>query len=291
MTGYGSTKINVECGEITIEIKAVNYRFLDSQIKLPYELMAIEDKIHKQIKEHVLRGKIDISVHVEERTSKKRVLTINEQLLDQYVSAANMINEKFSQEMKLEVSALLMDTAIAQVEEISNVNWQEEERLILKGISEALSSFNKMREEEGAYLQQDMMDWLHKLQQCCDEIETLIPSLVDRYREKLEQRIRAVLDAELEMDETRLLTEIAIFTEKMDIREELVRLRSHCKQYTKYMDVKDEAIGRRLDFLVQEMNREVNTIGSKAPDSSIRQHVVEMKGYLEKLKEQVQNVE
>ncbi len=291
MTGYGSIQIDSECGEISIEIKAVNHRFLDSQIKLPYELLALEDKIRKQIKEHVLRGKIDVSVHVEEKTNKKRVLTLDEELLDQYVSASKVINEKLGQETKLEISALLMDTTIAQVEEISNESWQQEERSILKGLTDALLSFNRMRENEGAYLQQDMMGWLDKLQHCCDEIEKLLPSLIGRYREKLDQRIRSFLNEEIEIDESRLLTEIAIFTEKMDVSEELVRLRAHCNQYMKYMLVKGEAIGRRLDFLVQEMNREVNTIGSKAPDTSIRQQVVEMKGYLEKLKEQVQNVE
>jgi uncharacterized protein (TIGR00255 family) len=291
MTGYGSTKMNVRGGEVSIEIKAVNHRFLDTQIRLPYEFLEMEDKIRKQIKEQVFRGKVDVTVQVEEKTNKKRVLTIDEQLLDQYVAASNMINEKLRQETKLDISALLLDENIAQVEEASNQSWHFEEKSILKGLADALSSFNKMREEEGWYLQQDMKNWLHKLQHCCDEIEKLIPPVIKRYHEKLSQRIRSFINEEIEIDESRLLTEVAIFTEKMDVSEELVRLRAHCNQYTKYLLVEDEAIGRRLDFLVQEMNREVNTIGSKAPDTLIRQFVVEMKGYLEKLKEQVQNVE
>ncbi|MCL7746408.1 YicC/YloC family endoribonuclease [Halalkalibacter alkaliphilus] len=290
MTGYGSAIVKCGNGEVTIEVKAVNHRFLELQVKVPHALLFMEDKIRKQVKDIAQRGKIDIVIHVEEAASTKRVLTLDEQLLDQYKEAADVIKDKIGSDSPLDLSSILLDRHIVQVEEVSSGNWNEEEESIQQGVIEALLSFNSMRVAEGQYLHQDMKNWLQKLLECCKDIELLAPKLVDRYREKVEGRIKDYIDGDSEIDDVRILTEVAILTEKMDISEELVRMRAHVDQYKHYMN-QDDAIGRRLDFLLQEMNREVNTIGSKAADSSIRQHVVEMKGFLEKLKEQVQNVE
>ncbi|WP_052144726.1 YicC/YloC family endoribonuclease [Halalkalibacter okhensis] len=290
MTGYGSSIVKCGNGEVTIEVKAVNHRFLELQVKLPHALLFVENAIRKQVRDIVQRGKMDVSLYLEEATTTKRVLTLDEQLLDQYKQAADVIKEKLGNDSPLDINAILLDGHITQVEEVSSVNWTDEEESIQQGIKEALSSFDSMRETEGQYLQKDMRIWLQKILECCNDIEKVAPKLIDRYREKIEGRMRTYTKGQLDMDESRILTEIAILTEKMDIGEELVRMRAHVSQYEHYLK-QDEAIGRRLDFLLQEMNREVNTIGSKAADSFIRQHVVEMKGFLEKLKEQVQNVE
>ncbi|MFC0558664.1 YicC/YloC family endoribonuclease [Halalkalibacter alkalisediminis] len=289
MTGYGTTVVKGDFGELSIEVKAVNHRFLDMQIKLPQSLQTLEDQLRKRIKGQVYRGKLDISIHLEEEIEKKRVLRLDEDLLNQYVSAFKIIEKKLGQEANLDVTALLMDKMITSVEEM-NSNVDIDQQTIMRGLDQALESFNDMRQNEGRFLQQDMEKWLAYLEKSCKEVEILAPELLNRYREKVELRIRSFLNEEIDVDETRLLSEIAIFAEKIDVSEELVRLKAHVHQFQLYLE-KEEAVGRRLDFLIQEMNREVNTIGSKGADTSIRQHVVEMKGLLEKLKEQVQNVE
>ncbi|WP_227935757.1 YicC/YloC family endoribonuclease [Alkalihalobacillus deserti] len=290
MTGYGTSVVKSDFGELTIEVKAVNHRFLDLQLKLPHALQPMEDQLRKRIKDQVLRGNLDISIRLEEEGDKKQILHLDEDLLNQYVSAFELIEKKFGQEAKLDVTALLTDNMmITSVEEISD-KVDIEQQLIVSGLNQALQSFNEMRENEGNFLQQDMEKWLEHLDKCCKEVEKLAPELIYRYREKIESRIRSFLNEKVDLDESRLLSEIAIFAEKVDVSEELVRLQAHIHQFKLYLE-KQEAIGRRLDFLIQEMNREVNTIGSKGADTSIRQHVVEMKGLLEKLKEQVQNVE
>ncbi|GAE33893.1 YicC/YloC family endoribonuclease [Halalkalibacter akibai] len=289
MTGYGVTIVKGIFGELTIEMKAVNHRFFDSYFKLPHSLLTIEDRLRQEMKKHISRGKIDVSFHFNDEADKKKVLQLDENLLDQYISAAKVIESKLKQETKVDLTRLLTDQKIVSVEEV-NEEFQIDEEEILAGFNQALQSFNQMRENEGRFLLLDMRKRLDQLLQCCKEVEKLAPGLVERYRERMETRIQAFLTGELEIDEARLLTEIAIFAEKVDISEELVRLQAHISQYELYLKMA-EPIGRRLDFLIQEMNREVNTIGSKAADTSVRQHVVEMKGMLEKLKEQVQNVE
>lgn len=289
MTGYGTSSVKGHYMEMTIEVKAVNHRFLECHLKLPKVLQTMEDRLRKAMKEQVSRGKIDLTIHLEENFDKKRTLRLDEQLLDQYVEAIQLLKVKFGDSIKIDLATLLADQSIASVEEVSE-NIEIDEQGVLAGVESALQSFNSMRETEGGYLKKDMEDWLHSLQGYCEEIRELAPTLVDRYREKIETRIRSFLDEGLEADEGRLLTELAIFAEKVDVSEELVRLQAHINQYRYYLE-KHEPIGRRLDFLIQEMNREVNTIGSKGADTSMRQYVVEMKGVLEKLKEQVQNVE
>jgi uncharacterized protein (TIGR00255 family) len=289
MTGYGSSVVKSDFGELIIEVKAVNHRFLELQMRLPHAMQTMEDQLRKQIKDQVLRGKVDISIHLEEESDKRRVLHLDEDLLNQYVAVFKLIEKKLGQEAIVDVTALLTDKEITSIEEISN-NVDVEKLHIVKGLDQALQSFNEMRENEGKFLQQDMEKWLDHLNECCKEVEKLAPELISRYREKVELRIRSFMKEEVDIDESRLLSEMAIFAEKIDVSEELVRLKAHIHQFKLYIE-KQEAIGRRLDFLIQEMNREVNTIGSKGADTSIRQHVVEMKGLLEKLKEQVQNVE
>jgi uncharacterized protein (TIGR00255 family) len=290
MTGYGVAVIKGDFGDITIEIKSVNHRFLECQFRLPSSLLTMEDQLRKKIKDQILRGKIDISIHFEEERDHKRVLHLDEDLLDQYVSAAKLIEHKLGSQTQLDITALVTDQSIAHIEEMRS-DLQIEEGEVLKGLDQALHSLNEMRSNEGSFLQKDMQKWLDNLLISCEKVEQQAPLLIERYREKMEVRIRSFLNKELDIDEARLLTEIAIFADKMDVSEELVRLKAHIGQYKHYLTMKKEAIGRRLDFLIQEMNREVNTIGSKGADTSIRQDVVEMKGLLEKLKEQVQNVE
>ena len=289
MTGYGNAVVKGDFGELTIEVKAVNHRFLDLQMKLPQSLQTLEDQLRKRVKSQVNRGKLDISIHIEDETDKLRVLHLDEDLLNQYVSAFKMIEKKLGQEANIDVTALLMDKMITTVEE-TNRSTEINHQMVLRGLDQALQSFNDMRQSEGTFLQQDMEKWLEHLKKSCKKVEKQAPELLKRYREKVELRIQSFINEEIDMDESRLLSEIAIFAEKIDVSEELVRLNAHIHQFLLYLE-KEEAVGRRLDFLIQEMNREVNTIGSKGADTSIRQHVVEMKGVLEKLKEQVQNVE
>lgn len=290
MTGYGSAVVK-GAGTISVEMKAVNQRFHECQIRLPHSLWTMEDSIRKQIKKHVPRGKIDVFIKVEDQTKTSRTLKVDIELLEQYMAAAKTIEEALGNGagMPLDVNDLLVHTDIAVVEEVSDDRWKEEEQTIFLALEQALDSFNQMREQEGQYLLKDMQKWLNDLEDCCAEVEALSSLVVEQYREKIETRIRAYLDG-VELDEARLLTEVGLFADKANISEELARLRAHIKQFRHYCQ-SENAVGRRLDFLVQEMNREVNTIGSKAAATTIRQHVVEMKGFIENLKEQVQNVE
>lgn len=291
MTGYGSAVMKARLGTLSIEIKAVNQRFHECQIRLPRSLLMIEDSIRKEIKKHVARGKIDVFVKIEDQLKTPRKLRVDIELLEQYIEAAKTIENAMGQKItsSLDVNALLIHSDIAVVEEAGNEQWIDEEETIFLALTQAIDSFNQMREKEGQYLFIDMQNSLKHLGNCCDQVEVLAPLIIEQYREKIETRLRDYLN-EVEVDESRLLTEIGLFADKADISEELVRLRAHIKQFEHYCHT-DEAVGRRLDFLLQEMNREANTIGSKATAMSIRQQVVEMKGFIEKLKEQVQNVE
>lgn len=290
MTGFGSFLLNNEKITVSVEVKSVNQRFLECQIRLPKPIPALEEKVKLKVKEFINRGKIELSIVVEGEIHTARNLKLDENLIEQFIEASRSLQGKYKELSPLDVNELLMNKELATIVEAEDDFCTIEETMILQAVEQALQSLVTMRQKEGEHLFKDMQIWLTEIKSCCDRIEHILPFVIQKYEERLQKRIDSFLNGEWTVEEGRVLTEVAIFADKIDISEEIVRLKTHLEQYIHYC-IQDEPIGRRLDFLIQEMNREVNTIGAKASDTTVRQQVVEMKGFIEKLKEQAQNIE
>lgn len=287
MTGFGRS--NVETGDfsITVEVKSVNHRFLEYQMRMPRQLLKIEDKIKKIINEYVARGRLEVYVTVTGSGGLTSMVNVDWHLLDEYVKSIKTIQEKYHIDGKITLQDLLAREELISVDENHSGN-EELEAIVLAAVGEASKQLRIMREMEGKILEEDIHNQLDGLEKKLPILREYAPRVVQQYSQRLQKRMEDFANGLI--DEARLISEIAIFAEKADINEELTRLQSHIDQFYKIMQL-NESIGRKLDFLLQEMNREVNTIGSKANDSGIAKEVVEMKSYLEKMKEQVQNIE
>ncbi len=289
MTGFGRSEVPIEQFSFTIEIKSVNHRYLDVGIKLPRKLAFLEDVLRNIVKSEMRRGRLDVYINQQtSETSNKRVV-IDKSLCQSYVEAFNNISEKLDVENDVTVSLL------AHLPEVVSVEQQDIDESILQkeleeGLKNALAQLVQMRKVEGEFLRKDLKVRIDALRNQIKKIEEISPEVSKAYRERLMKRISELAVPDVTVDDNRLLTEIAIFAEKSSIDEELVRFNSHLDQFVTTMDER-EPVGRKLDFLVQELNREINTIGSKASDIKIGSHVVDVKSELEKIREQVQNIE
>lgn len=286
MTGFGRSKKGMDSFSVSVEVKTVNHRFSEYYIRMPRHFNQIEDKVKKILNSHLHRGRMEVYVIIEGEGIVNRKVRVDWELLDYYVQSIEQVKHKYGIEESLTLSELLNREDMIHIEEESGN--EEINLLVLETVEEAVIGVKQMREQEGAALEKDLTSHLHNLQDKVSALKALAPAVVHMYRERLTKRIQEFTGGQF--DENRILTEIAIFADKADINEELTRLKSHIKQFEEILTLADP-IGRKLDFLVQEMNREVNTIGSKANDSSIAKEVVEMKGIIEKMKEQVQNIE
>lgn len=287
MTGFGrSTKKNEQLS-ITVEMKSVNHRFCEISVRIPRQWVAFEDKIKKVILQHVKRGKVEVFVNIEGDGLVKRKLHIDWDLMKEYYHSLQRANEQFSLRDQVTLSHLFQLEGVTEIVEEETEN-EELEQLLLAAVEEAAEQLAFMRKQEGETLLADIQTQLSSIEKSVQVIEKQAPFVIEYYRERLTKRIHEL--SPLPADESRILTEVAIFAEKSDINEELKRIRSHLQQVVATLE-KDEPIGRKLDFLVQELNREANTIGAKANDSLIAMQVVEIKSALEKIKEQVQNIE
>ncbi|WP_071395391.1 YicC/YloC family endoribonuclease [Bacillus tuaregi] len=287
MTGFGRSKKSTDSSSVSVEVKTVNHRFSEFYIRMPRQFNKIEDKIKKKLSSSIHRGRIEVYVTVEGEGIVDRKVMVDWELLDHYVQTIANIKQKYALEHGLSLQDLLSREDIIHIEEEESGD-EELERVVLEAVEEAAHSVIEMRNAEGSALEKDISIHLHNFQDLVTNIIELAPTVVQLYRDKLTKRINEFVGGQI--DEARILTEVAIFADKADINEELTRLKSHIKQFGKILTFR-EPIGRKLDFLLQEMNREVNTIGSKANDSEIARVVVEMKSILEKMKEQVQNIE
>ncbi|MGN7193861.1 YicC/YloC family endoribonuclease [Bacillus mycoides] len=287
MTGFGRSKVENDTFQITVEMKSVNHRFLEMSIRLPKQMMAFEDKIRKIIAKQVRRGRIEVSISITGEGLVERKLTVNWELLKQYQSIMEDIKGKFQLQDSITLGQLMGMPEVTAVEEIENVNEQFETGLY-EAVRQAAHMLKTMRDGEGKRLHKDIAYRLQEIHNCVNAIIPHAPIVTQKYRERLENRLKELHNQDL--DEQRLLTEVAIFAERSDIHEELVRLQSHLDQFREALQI-TEPVGRKMDFIVQEMHREVNTIGSKANDLTISKYVVEMKNNLEKIREQVQNIE
>jgi len=287
MTGFGRSKKESDRLSVTVELKTVNHRFCEFYFRMPRQLLKIEDKLKKKLGDHILRGRVEVFVTLSGEAVVNRKVQIDWGLLDQYYQYITSINQKYGLDQQISLNELIAREEIISIEESDEENG-ELELLVIEAVEEAALSLKAMRQTEGEALARDISENLTQIKQRVNGLRELTPRVVNQYQERLTKRMQDFLAGQI--DEARILTEVAVFAEKADISEELTRLDSHIQQFQKIILLK-EPVGRKLDFLVQEMNREVNTIGSKANDSTIASEVVEMKSLLEKIKEQVQNIE
>lgn len=287
MTGYGRGEAQNEQVKVFAEIKTVNHRFCEYTIRMPRQLLVLEEKVKKKANEYIRRGRVEIFITVEGESLVSKNVKIDWDLADQYVRLIDEVKGKYNLESSITLQDMLQLESIFLTEEVPTVP-VDLETLLMESIKVALENLKHMRVQEGRELAQDLQNQLKKLAKIIEEVKNYAPSVVEQYKSRLAIKLSELTDGLIE--DSRIVTEAAIFADKCDINEELTRLESHVQQFSGTLE-NGEPIGRKLDFLVQEMNREVNTIGSKANDSTITKEVVEMKSLLEKLKEQVQNIE
>jgi len=288
MTGYGRGENSQDGKEFTVEIKTVNHRYSDIFIKMPRQIGFLEDKVRELVGKAVSRGKIDVYITYYNYSDDTKVVTLDEGLAKTYISATESLRDKFSLKDDITVSLISRYPDVLKVEQA-----QEDEELlwsVLKtAVERALDALIKMREIEGEGLRNVLLERADYIDGVVAEIAKRAPEVPKEYKLKLTARIKELLDQQI-IDENRLATEVALFADRCSIDEELVRLASHIRQLREALSI-DQPVGRKLDFLVQEMNREINTIGSKANDLSITKNVVEVKSEIEKIREQIQNIE
>ncbi|XJZ28443.1 YicC/YloC family endoribonuclease [Bacillota bacterium Lsc_1132] len=287
MTGFGRSKAESGPFSINVEIKTVNHRFCEFNIRMPRQLIKIEDKMKKKLNQHIRRGRVEVYVSIEGEGTVTRKVHVDWKLIEEYYQFVLEAQEKYKIGGQVTLQDLLNREELVHIEE-SDAGNEELENLVLTAVGQAAELLKQMRIAEGEELQKDLTANLQQMVKVVDELKQFAPLVVQNYQERLEKRMQEFLQGQV--DEARILTEVAIFADKADINEEVTRLKSHIQQFYQTIE-ENEPIGRKLDFLVQEMNREANTIGSKANDANIAKKVVEMKSLLEKLKEQIQNIE
>lgn len=289
MTGFGRGEFKNDNYHFLIECKTINHKYCDINVRLPRKISFLEDKIRNYVKNFVKRGRVDLYIKLDLIGSEDVNLKFDDKLATQYVNILKEIKEKFDLQDDISVMHVAKFPDIVKCEEK-----EEDEDLYWSMLREALDitleKLGQMRQEEGKKLAEDTLERCDILKNIVNEIETYSDTVVDEYKEKLNIRINEILDNPSIVDENRLAQEIAIFADKSNITEEIVRFRSHIEQL-KNTVVKNESIGRKIDFLIQEMNREVNTMGSKSSNINITNLVVEVKSELEKIREQIQNIE
>lgn len=290
MTAFGRARRELDGKTVTVEIKSVNSRYLDLQIRTSRICSPIEDRIKSRVSAALSRGKVELSIGVDQTKKSNAAVELDTAYAESYINALRKLRDTFSLSDDISVMTVAQNRDVFSVslaEADLDRLWEE----ILPVLDEALESFDRMRAAEGERLHLDLVGKKEKILSLVDRVEQMSASSVDGYREKFEARIRKLIgESGVEIDEARILTECAIYADKVAIDEEIVRLRSHFVAFDEIF-AQSEPIGRKLDFLVQEINRETNTIGSKCTDSSIARIVVDIKSEIEKIREQIQNIE
>jgi uncharacterized protein (TIGR00255 family) len=288
MTGFGRGKAEDDSREINIELKTINHRYLDINLRMPRSLFFLEDEVRKYIQQAISRGRVEAYIGYNNKANDQITVTVNQSVANAYIDAFK------------ELAALLQTderpglAVLSDIDDIFTITEQEEDEeslrcLMFNALDQALQVLIQMRQKEGQYLAEDIWERSKTINDMLDAIEARSPLVVEEYRNKLEQRLKDLLKT-TDLDEARFNTEVAYFADRSNITEEIIRLRSHIIQLQQTLKA-ESPIGRKLDFIVQEMNREANTIGSKSSDVTITNKVVEIKSELEKIREQVQNLE
>ena len=288
MTGYGSAKGTVEGQEVTVELKSVNNRYLDCSVRMPRNFLFAEDTVKQAVSAGVSRGKVDVFISAQASRDTGTVVAVNDELARSYCDAVKHIAEELSLDLGLTAADITRFPDVLTVER-RELDKEKAAESLYEITARAVSEFNTMREREGEKLRADMLKKLTVIEELVGVVEKRSPETVKEYRERLEERLREVL-ADHALDEQRIITEAAIFADRTAVDEETVRLRSHISQFRTMLE-DGSPIGRKMDFLIQEFNRESNTIGSKCSDASLAKVVVDLKSEIEKIREQLQNVE
>lgn len=288
MTGYGRAQGTFSGGEITVEIKSVNNRYLDCGVKLPRVYGYVEDSIKSLVQKHISRGKVDVFVTINAMGSDNVKISLNGPVVQGYLDALKQMSQEYGVRDDISVSLL------SRFNDVFLVEKQEEDQdavkaEILQVVEEALGTYDSMREKEGTALKNDLLLKAEEILGLVSKVEDRSPITVEAYRARLTAKMQEVLENQ-QLDEARIIQEAAIYADKVAVDEETVRLRSHVSQLRSMLD-NGGVIGRKLDFLMQEMNREANTVGSKGNDVEQARNVVDIKSVLEKIREQIQNIE
>lgn len=289
MTGFGRGEYRDDNYYFLVECKTINHKYADINVRLPRKISFLEDKVRNLIKGYIKRGRVELYIKLDVLNNEDVNLKLDETLATQYVDILNQIKDKFN---------LIDDISVMNVAKFPDVVKSEEKEedqdslwiMLQKALEEALIQLKEMRANEGEKLAQDVIMRCDLLKNYIEEIEKYSYNVVIDYKEKLNNRINEILENPSIIDENRLAQEVAIYADKSSITEEIVRFNSHIQQL-KNTIIKNDSIGRKIDFLIQEMNRETNTIGSKSSDLNITNLVVEVKSELEKIREQIQNIE
>ncbi len=287
MTGFGAGTVENDDYRVQCEVRSVNQRYLEPTFHMGKQLFPWENEMRKILKEYLSRGKVDLFITYLDKREHDVVVHVNHGLARAYHEALNEISDTLRLARPDDVATIAAYPDVLQLEDNSSL--ADMKPLLLQALREALQALVSMREREGANIAQDFIQRLTTLQADTEKLKALAPEIVTAYRERLQKSLAEVL-AEEDIDQTRLIQEVAIYSDHVNYTEEVVRLGSHFEQFRSLLEG-TEPVGRRLDFLIQEMNREVNTIGSKANSTTAAQLVVDMKSEIEKLREQIQNIE
>jgi len=288
MTGYGRGLYEDERIRIEVEAKSINHRYCDINIRLPRQLGYLEMHIRQRLRQCFQRGHFDIWVKVEWLAGGGRALRLDQELARQYLEALRAFQAEYGLEGRVDIRLIGTNPSLFEVAE-AEVADEEFVAKLDQALGEACEQLERMRRAEGEHIRQEMHRLVGCIRDCLEEIEGRSLRVIQKYHQGLQARV-AQLFSGVKLDETRVAQEVVLLAERADIHEEIVRLRSHLAQLEHFLDSPGPQ-GKKLDFLVQEINRETNTIGSKSPDAAISQKVVEIKDYLEKIREQVQNIE
>lgn len=288
MTGFGREQGIVDGYEIQVEIRSVNHRYFEFSSRIPRSFSYLDEKLKSFVSERVSRGKVEVSVTISKTEGVEAEIEVNQEIASGYVNALRNANIKLGLNDDLSLSDITRFPDVFKIQKV-----QDDEEVVWNAVKqicfEALNRFINMRETEGQKMYEDISSRLDFIEEKTNEIEKISPLISENYKNRLYSKIKETLE-DRDIDEQRVLTEVAIFSDKIAVDEETVRLHSHVSQLRELIN-SSEPVGRKLDFLVQELNREVNTIGSKAQDLSVTKTVVELKSEIEKIREQIQNIE
>jgi len=288
MTGYGIDKIHMEDTTVTVEIRTVNHRFFDFTAKIPRSFLFLEDVIKKEIQSFFHRGRIEVFINIEGKGFAEKYLQTDWELLEQYIREMKQAKERFG--LSGDIPTTMMSTipeifTVQEIEQQGNVK-----NMIIESVQLAASQALEMRKKEGEFLKSDLMERMKMIKGLTEEIENLRPIVIEGFKKRIAERIAMHTDNMAYLDDSKIQQEIILLAEKGDIAEELTRLSSHVTQFSSVIHQQTE-IGRKLDFIVQEMFREANTIGSKSTDALLSEKMILLKSEIEKIKEQLQNIE
>jgi len=291
MTAFGRAQAVVDGRELTVELKSVNNRFLDLNIKLPRIWNALEERIRARIREAgISRGKLDVYIGLDVQESDETVITLDEPYLKNYLNAIERLKNEYGLRDDISVMSVAQNRDVFMIKK-PDIDEEKDWADLLPVLNNAIAAYTAAREAEGANLRADILGKCQKIKAASEEVARLSPLTVAAYRTRLETKLRQTLEEfGLTADENRVLTEVAIFADKVAVDEEVVRLSSHFTAFETALN-SDEPVGQRMNYILQEMGREVNTIGSKATDSDVTAIVIDMKCELEKIREQIQNIE